>query len=798
MTDDLQVPADLEAAVRAAIDAPDGDASERIAALAARFPQHRAMIASWVSAGRAVRELSTLAAAPARPDRRTIGPYRVLDRLGGGGFGEVYLAEAPAPLRRRVAVKVIKLGMDTREVLVRFAAEQQVMALLDHSGIAKVFDAGVSEDGRSFFAMEYVAGAPIDRYARERHLDLTARLELFARVCDAVHYAHQHGVLHRDLSARNVLVLEQDGRALPKVIDFGIAKSLLSAGDGERPHTALGEAIGTPGFMSPEQAAGTPLDVDVRSDVYSLGTILFLLVTGTMPHRAAGRDAPSWSEWVQRGEVPAPSRVTGRGGSRRELDWIVLRALARDRRDRYDSAAALASDVRCLLAGSAVAAGPQPWSYRVGKFVRRHWLPLCTAAAVVALLAVALAFALFGLDAARRYRDLVEPLRLVAEAEELWPVHPARIPALRAWRDAAAPFLASSAGGSSLPPRDERLRQRRLADLSARARDVERALAQAEVAATTTEPPARQAVWREARAAIAAAPVYGGLVLAPQVGLVPLGRHPRTGLWEFGHPESGALPAGPGDGPVDPDAGIVFVLLPGGTVKLGAVDGDAAADDDEFPNARASVAPFLLAKHELTQGQWLRLTGTNPSEYPPGTTFAGVGFDLSHPVESVSWTDCARVLARHRLALPTEVQWEYACRAGTRQRFAFGDATAALAEHGNIADAASAFAYPPGFAVEADLDDGYRAHAPAGSYAANGFGVHDLHGNVFEWCADPPRTLAAAAAGPTTAGEAAWRMLRGGSFATPAAFARCSSRLEQTAGYRSGDVGVRPVLPVQP
>ena len=372
------------------------------------------------------REYAELSAAMDRPDGdedsarvealpASVGPYHVLERIGSGGMGDVFLAEQREPLQRLVALKVIKLGMDTREVIARFEAERQALAMMDHPNIARVFDAGATSEGRPYFAMEYVRGSPITELCDRERLDVDARLDLFLQVCEAVQHAHQRGVIHRDIKPSNVLVSVDGGQMVPKVIDFGIAKATDAQAQGTL-HTEHGRILGTPEYMSPEQAGATSADVDTRSDVYSLGCLLYELLAGTPPFcRASARDYESVLRALREDEAQAPSaRVTAgldaasKGGTpprtptstvaaarsaesahalqrrlRGDLDWIILRALEKDRERRYASASDLASDLRRYRADEPVMAGPPSTSYRLRKFVRRN--RTYVAAALIAL-----------------------------------------------------------------------------------------------------------------------------------------------------------------------------------------------------------------------------------------------------------------------------------------------------------------------------------------------------------------------------------------------------------------------------
>ncbi len=324
-----------------------------------------------------------------------IGAYRLLRKIGEGGMGEVWLAEQAAPIRRQVALKVIKAGMDTRQVVGRFEAERQALALMDHPGIARVFDAGETPRGLPFFAMEYVKGEAITSYCDRHRLTTRERLELFTQVCDAVQHAHQKGVIHRDLKPSNVLVSLLDDDPVPKIIDFGVAKAIAQRLTERTLFTEMGVLVGTPEYMSPEQAEMTGLDVDTRTDVYALGIILYELLVGALPFnpgelRQAGFD--EIRRRIREVDPPRPStRVSTLGEASTEsarnrrtdpgrlvsllkgdLDWITMKALEKDRTRRYGSPSELAADIGRHLSDEPVLAGPPSTLYRAGKFIRRH------------------------------------------------------------------------------------------------------------------------------------------------------------------------------------------------------------------------------------------------------------------------------------------------------------------------------------------------------------------------------------------------------------------------------------------
>ena len=360
-------------------------------------------------------EKNTVGCTPATPEEKPsdkIGRYKLLEKIGEGGCGVVWMAEQSEPVRRRVALKVIKLGMDTREVIARFEAERQVLALMDHPNIAKVHDGGATEAGRPFFVMELVRGLPITRYCDEQKLKPMQRIELFIKVCQAVQHAHQKGIIHRDLKPSNILVIVNDGVATPKVIDFGIAKATQGPLTDKTLFTAFAQFIGTPAYMSPEQADLSSVDIDTRSDIYSLGVLFYELLAGQPPFDAkafaqAGLDEirrqirdiepPKPSTRLstqsdegratiarQRGTAPAQLSLLLRG----DLDWIVMRCLEKDRARRYETANALAMDLRRHLAHEPVVARPPSTAYLLGRLVRRHRFGFAAASAVAAVLLI--------------------------------------------------------------------------------------------------------------------------------------------------------------------------------------------------------------------------------------------------------------------------------------------------------------------------------------------------------------------------------------------------------------------------
>jgi WD40 repeat protein len=364
-----------------------------------------------------------------------IGRYRLIERVGEGGGGIVYLAEQEEPVRRRVALKILKLGMDTQSFVTRFEAERQALAMMDHPNIARVLDAGATDRGRPFFVMEFVSGQRLSDYCELRQLTLRQRLELFIPVCQAVQHAHQKGVIHRDLKPSNILVTEHEGTALPKVIDFGIAKATGQGMAELGGLTSMNHLLGTPAYMSPEQLEMGRQDIDTRSDIYSLGVILYELLTGQPPFELTGADLETMRRLVREVDPPRPStRITNildrgkelavRQPSREEfaairgdLNWIVMKCLEKDRRRRYDTANGVATDIRRHLENEPVSARPPSRFYRLQKIVRRHRLVFAAVGAVALILVAAVVVASQLALRATRAEQAQNRLRGVAEAE---------------------------------------------------------------------------------------------------------------------------------------------------------------------------------------------------------------------------------------------------------------------------------------------------------------------------------------------------------------------------------------------
>ena len=369
----------------------------------------------------------------------TIGPYKLLQQIGEGGMGVVYMAEQTEPVSRRVALKIIKPGMDTRQVIARFEAERQALAMMDHPNIAKVLEAGMTDTGRPYFVMELVKGIPVTQYCDQKQLTPRERLELFVPVCQAVQHAHQKGIIHRDIKPSNVLIAEYDDLPVPKIIDFGVAKATQQRLTEKTMFTEFGQVVGTVEYMSPEQAKLNQLDIDTRTDIYSLGVLLYELLTGETPFDGERLRSAAFDELlriIREEDPPRPSLRLSTSESlpsiaanrhtepkklsalvHGELDWIVMKALEKDRTRRYDTASKFAEDVQHNLKDEPVTACPPSAAYRLRKFARRNKSLISTMAAIATALVIGTGVATWQAIRAAHERDHAVVAEATAEAE---------------------------------------------------------------------------------------------------------------------------------------------------------------------------------------------------------------------------------------------------------------------------------------------------------------------------------------------------------------------------------------------
>lgn len=777
------------------------------------------------------------------PPPERIGGHRIVKLLGRGGMGVVYLAEQDNP-RRLVAIKVLRADRARGGELLRFKNEIRALAGVQHPGIAQIFQAGVFvSEGfeQPWFSMEFVDGPPIVDFARANRLDTRAKLRLMARVCDAVEHAHERDVLHRDLKPSNILV---DARGAPKVLDFGVAR--LAGSDGSTALTAAGEIVGTLSYMSPEQASGDPRLVDARMDVYALGAILYELLSD----RAAFdlRDvAPV--EALRRVREDDPTRLSQLAPTLRgDIDTIVAKALTKEREHRYATVREFAADLRRCLLNEPIHARPATALYHAARFMRRHrGLTVGAAVAFIALSGGLMATYSQLRRAHAAELSLADQLTLTTlvadhsllstlerEALELWPAIPARAVEIEHW-------IAKAEG---LGERRE-LHAARLATLEAeRQRDdielVEQREHLARLDAFLTDrseplhitdddlPTMRRRLdfartlydrsitdnWQQWVDAIKAVgdstrcPLYHGLEIGPQSGLVPLGVDPQSGLWEFAlFGPTGAIPtrdAETGKLDFDESSTLVFVLLPGGKALIGAQPENPArphfdpiVDLTEGPVVEVSLAPFFISKFEMTKSQWHRWTGSDPSGLWVGFVDRAVTITGLHPIENVRREEALGALHHLSLTYPTEAQWEYAARAGTDSPWWIGTNYRELRGSENVRN--GEFLARPGEELTEWPDDPFNSvHAPVGSFRPNPFGLYDIHGNVSEVCLDDfvPYTLGflrAIGDGLVLAPEQKQRAYRGGDFAVAPWGTRLSARYGMSPLNASTMLGVRPV-----
>jgi formylglycine-generating enzyme required for sulfatase activity/tRNA A-37 threonylcarbamoyl transferase component Bud32 len=755
----------------------------------------RELYAEWLAVDDVVDRVQARFGEPEAQEQ--IEGFDLVGRLGQGGMGEVFLAEQKDRLHRRVVIKLIKLGMDTREVLARFESERQTLAQMNHAYIAQVHDAGTTSRGRPYFVMEYVPGQAISSYCAEHQLDVRQRVELFQKVCEAVQHAHQKGVIHRDLKPSNILVMQQDGVELPKVIDFGLAKAIEGPLTERTALTLVKRAVGTPAYMSPEQAGAVAAPVDTRTDVYSLGVVLYELLAGELPLPLASTSEADLLQKLREEDPPPPSRklknVTDPAVRevQGDLDWIALKALEKEPRRRYASCSELAHDLNRYLRHEVVDVGPPGQWYRFTKFVRRHRAAVAAVLAVVMSLALGLVIALHSRDQAiasealaRAEAEKVLGLsnktileELTARATNLWPCEPALLPDLRTLLDDAEELAADlpehvaflkqlrSEAGEASDPTSRSQRQTEwliqhftelveqlqdftdpqeglISNVRERVDRVPRV-----VQATLTD---AGDLWEEAIEFIAdpdLCPDYRGLEIEPQLGLIPLEPDPGSGLYDFYVWESGLPPERHEDTEnwlIIDETALVLTLVPGDAWVIGAQTQDPEADHydafaapHDMPPHEVVLDPFFLSRYEMTRGQWHRIRGWAPPQYDwqEATTELKEGSG-HYPVTNISWVQTELTLRQVGLTIPTEAQWEYASRARTSTPWWTGAEPHLLAYSDNLLD--QNVSSHPGASplVVEEWNDGFRLYAPVGWFRDNDFGLFDVCGNVKEWCRD--------------------------------------------------------------
>ena len=899
--------------------------------------------------------LSTLApltptqASPA-PDR--IGPYRKLLLLGKGAQGFVYLAEDTRVPGRQVAVKVLTSHATVADDLHRrFKREAEIASRLEDPGICPVLDMDL-DSPEPYIVMRYVEGKtlaslissaweseestirdPLSAEFRIENSEATTEaqeegppsppttssgirrqrdwMEIIAvveKIARSLHVAHEANIIHRDIKPGNIII-SKNGQ--PVILDFGLARDL-----GRSTLAQKGQLLGTPYYMSPEQLAADRISLDRRTDVFSLGVVLFQCLTLQRPFDAPSRDGLYRAIMTK---DPADIRKLN-PALPSDLKVVVETALEKDLDRRYQSALEVGEELRRIREYLPIKARPAtPW-IKVKRWAQRNpgvakSLSAATLCLILGLI-VSLSFyveAASALKSEKKALGLYEQMsdvhvmeELVKELRLLWPRRRERVPAMTQWIRRAEALLsripqhrvARRDLALAAHPRDEAAEKakrvekypelmevltskskelawvkRRLSSPSetekerSELRDREEKLA-AEVSAIELDPRLRahliwtfdrpgdalryallskliqqaeslptmiadmkarrsfaeglaeeslekeSEAWSTCLAEVETNPRYAGLKMTPQLGLVPLGKDTGSGLWEFWQVGSGQRPRWlpsrdhPGTGQVKPedDSGLVMVLLPGGRFFMGATkdqggpNPDPGALPDESPVTDVVLAPFFMSKYEFTQSQWQLLMGKNLSQYAAGKEIDHHTLTRHNPVTNVSWLECEEAVRRLGLLLPTEAQWEFACRAGTTWPWWSGDLLSSIQDHGNIADRTAAKTRE--WLYEPELNDGHLVHAPVGSFLPNAFGLHDTLGNVSEWCRDRFRGYEKETPRTGDGLRLGWRsqnrVTRGGHFASCARNARSAFRGCLAPGERGGAFGFRPSRSVVP